>query len=606
MDVLSIEKNVILVYSSPQKTITALRQFLKKNNFNILFEEPGDKNFIIQAEGTLKNSLCGLYRQVINFKIRSEQDNVSEISFFFQLPQSIRQWFYPLLTALFISSIYTLFLDLSMVCGFLFIAFIMLLALWLNSNQHKFFSALFSDFFDASGSQVTLVKRAANIPDFLSFIFSFFLMIVFFFFMYVANIKYFYKVLSPPLTAIIFLLVLFLGASMIAYVVGFKSFRKVTFFVPHLGVVTFLIMYSVPSFLTPSFWYAVLVKGTVFGLMIGMFFLFYLCVILWWAVNAAVAGINIITRPTTHTHDAFFRDCISNEHATELLFIGFWLVSSLMILKMALFSANCIHFFISGDVKFLLDIYASDINSSHIAGLRILFGLAGLFFIFLYFPFFVKRITLIKDINRIRTQEKVPFNVIETINSVCLEMRIKCPILLIDDNVQLETQYILGVGMVLWLPKKTLKRLKYEHLVAIFAHEMYHVKKHNFIFSMLCELSEWTLFGKGFLVFSLNTHQIEYDADAFAVKYLKAHNLSKDALSKALHIISIESFIERDKSGARGLRFLLINTERERPDERKISFTDKLNIFLRFYYGDAVLTYLHPTIEQRNQNMEQL
>ena len=174
---------------------------------------------------------------------------------------------------------------------------------------------------------------------------------------------------------------------------------------------------------------------------------------------------------------------------------------------------------------------------------------------------------------------------------------------MIKDDAPLETQYVFGIGMVLWLPEKTLERLAWKNLIAILAHEMYHIKKHNFLFSILCELSEWTLFGKGFLVFSLNTHKIEYEADAFAVKYLETNNLSKDSLIEGLDIISLEFAKRKNNLNKGGLHFSLIKPKQK---NENITFLEKLNIFLGFYYGDEILTYLHPSINQRKEKIKAL
>lgn len=165
----------------------------------------------------------------------------------------------------------------------------------------------------------------------------------------------------------------------------------------------------------------------------------------------------------------------------------------------------------------------------------------------------------------------------------------------------------LGGNMVI-LSHTILEHLTPLEIEAILAHEIYHVKKHSNLVSFLEMLSRITLFGTGFLLCVLNTEEIEYDADKFAIGYLKDElAVSPRILVQALDKVSI-------LKGARRLNRKIITSspmvslQNTIPNNltynQQIPFRIRIQCAFELIFGDIVTSYVYPTLEARIKAIE--
>jgi len=156
----------------------------------------------------------------------------------------------------------------------------------------------------------------------------------------------------------------------------------------------------------------------------------------------------------------------------------------------------------------------------------------------------IKKHSLLK--NQDGKNEKFQKHLIEKINKICEFADIRVPTIRFVDspNIHASSQY-LGFPTfknVLVLSKGTLDELhdNDDELNVLLAHEIWHIKKHTLIRRFLCFLSDYSLFGNGFLALLQNSYKIEKEADDFAVKWLIKKHQEK---SKAIN--SLRSLLEK-------------------------------------------------------------
>ncbi len=153
--------------------------------------------------------------------------------------------------------------------------------------------------------------------------------------------------------------------------------------------------------------------------------------------------------------------------------------------------------------------------------------------------------------------------------------------------------------------KGALDKLNEEELTGILAHEIYHVKKHTFIFRGLNLLSDWTLMGKGFLVNVLNPIKMEFEADDFAVCWLKEQGIERGNYIRALK--KTEIFKARTMSPWNVQSMGIIgnhkNTEEFCKKMRVYANTQK-EILMKIYFSDEILSYVYPTTEERIERLK--
>lgn len=219
--------------------------------------------------------------------------------------------------------------------------------------------------------------------------------------------------------------------------------------------------------------------------------------------------------------------------------------------------------------------------------------------------------------NQSGTHEKIVEQLTEKIKEIGEYANVRIPIIKVVDNpnITAETRY-LGFPFlknILIISKGAWDELHNigTELDALLAHEIWHIKKHTLTRKVLCFLSDYTLFGNGFLALFQNSFRVEQEADNFSIKWLIIKYQNKN---NALH--SMRSLLERiDEINWRNtlfqsnnsLNFSVLKNPTHRNDILKkydnATITGKLKINLKLlydmYFGDVILSYFHPSTNQR-------
>ena len=148
-------------------------------------------------------------------------------------------------------------------------------------------------------------------------------------------------------------------------------------------------------------------------------------------------------------------------------------------------------------------------------------------------------------------------------------------------------------------------------LEILLAHELWHIKKHTLKRKILCLLSDYSLFGNGFLALLQNSYQIEREADHFAIKWMlnkyQDKEMATDSLKSLLERIEEVSWKNAIFRGGSSLSFALFKKSSNRVDFLKLfnesSWIQKakinIKLFYQIYFGEEIQSYFHPSINQR-------
>ena len=149
--------------------------------------------------------------------------------------------------------------------------------------------------------------------------------------------------------------------------------------------------------------------------------------------------------------------------------------------------------------------------------------------------------------------------------------------------------------------------LKDEELEGILAHELFHIKHHAVIWYLLNLLSDISLFGNGFLVVLINSYQNELDSDRFVVKWLEENKIMASNYIDALRIMTLSSSLYEVKDI--GIRIREFNDKaglrtdiNGKPLINKV--IGKIKILNEFYFGDLVISYIHPSVDERIERIK--
>jgi Zn-dependent protease with chaperone function len=213
--------------------------------------------------------------------------------------------------------------------------------------------------------------------------------------------------------------------------------------------------------------------------------------------------------------------------------------------------------------------------------------------------------------------ETIENQLTETIKEMCKSVDVTVPIIRMIDSsdINAETKY-LGFPIfknILVISEGTWNELydNEDELSAILAHEVWHIKNHTLTRKFLCFLSDYSLFGNGFLTLLQNSFQLEKEADDFAVKWLtKNHKDENKAIS------SLRSLLEKIEEinwkntffqSTTSLNFAMLRDDTYRNELLKLYDSSlrierlKINLKLLYqmYFGEEILSYFHPSISQR-------
>jgi Zn-dependent protease with chaperone function len=148
-------------------------------------------------------------------------------------------------------------------------------------------------------------------------------------------------------------------------------------------------------------------------------------------------------------------------------------------------------------------------------------------------------------------------------------------------------------------------KLKSLELMCLIVHEMYHIKRHSFKWYLLNLFSDITFFGTGFLSIATDSYQFELDADSHAACWAKENGAVLDFIN-ALQIVSMsystEIGLELDIGGGD-----FIISKEEKMEESLIDKSiGKIDAFFELYFGDEILSYIHPPLEKRIERIKEI
>lgn len=236
---------------------------------------------------------------------------------------------------------------------------------------------------------------------------------------------------------------------------------------------------------------------------------------------------------------------------------------------------------------------------------RLIIALYALPLIIIFFILLNKWFKEVLTIKRLMSNF-VPNNLRETLAEICQSSRIKIPVFVLKNEpiIMSETKWIFPFGNCIIISNKATEFLDNKEVEALLAHEIGHIKHHTFVFNLLDFLSQITLFGKGFLISVLNTKEMEYRADDFSLKWISRKGYPKDILKNLLKKIVITNSTLKYFAYSRSLLgFSELNPSFEE-SEQKLNFWSRLKLLYALYFGDIILSYVHPSIEERINRIE--
>ncbi len=232
---------------------------------------------------------------------------------------------------------------------------------------------------------------------------------------------------------------------------------------------------------------------------------------------------------------------------------------------------------------------------------------------------FVKTVFLLKPSKEFSEIEK---ELTEMVAEICMDAGIKIPIVRVTDSpyISAETRYL---GFPFFKNIMTVSKGAWQELhdnegmlYGLLAHEVWHQKKHTLLRRVLNTLSDYTLFGNGFLALLQNSYQVEREADAFSMDCLSK---KLEGREKAVEIFS--SLLKRQRSNEAALnvkKALFANGALSfadtKDDEKRKKLLESfdasskikklwINFYLLFqiYFGEGISSYFHPSVEEREE-----
>jgi len=224
--------------------------------------------------------------------------------------------------------------------------------------------------------------------------------------------------------------------------------------------------------------------------------------------------------------------------------------------------------------------------------------LLGLWFVFAY-----KRTKEFLDSYKLMMKNQAPQELQAMIADICSFAGVNMPKIVIssEDVIAANVKHIFLFGTALKITQKTLRELNKQELEALLAHEVFHLKKHSLKFSILNSLSEWTLFGSGFLTLVQDSKEVEFEADRFSLAWLKEKGLGRGVLINLLDKVSL-------LNSASGLAFsdsaMSFSASLRKKDAKNLDPLALLRFIDEMFFGDMVISYIHPTASERIRRIE--
>jgi Zn-dependent protease with chaperone function len=213
----------------------------------------------------------------------------------------------------------------------------------------------------------------------------------------------------------------------------------------------------------------------------------------------------------------------------------------------------------------------------------------------------------LREFHRFRIKQQLDsVNVHSTAEAIAQSYGVDLPFIVITpDKLPIAGAKFIGFPYFrhyILLSKGCLK-MKKEEFEGLLAHELYHAKQHSYKWCVLDLLSDYTLFGTGFLSITINSYAQELEADYQAACWVKKNGSVPDFIN-ALRIVSWT------RSGSDGQRLNATpgSSDSAKQDVWKESafrgLKRNLKTLFELYFGDEILSYIHPPFEERIERIK--
>lgn len=235
---------------------------------------------------------------------------------------------------------------------------------------------------------------------------------------------------------------------------------------------------------------------------------------------------------------------------------------------------------------------------------KVLWGGYAVSFLGFWFAFAYKKIKECLIYFKLKMKNQVPQELQGMISAICSFAGVNMPKIVMssEDVIAANVKHIFLFGKTLKITQKTLRELNKHELEALLAHEVFHLKKHSLTYSILNSLSEWTLFGSGFLTLVQNSKELEFEADRFSLAWLKEKGLGRDVL---INLLDKVSFLYSVPGLAFSDSAMSFGTSLRKTNTKTMDYLAVLRFIDGMFFGDMVVSYVHPTASERIRRIEQ-
>jgi len=198
------------------------------------------------------------------------------------------------------------------------------------------------------------------------------------------------------------------------------------------------------------------------------------------------------------------------------------------------------------------------------------------------------------------------------IKRLCHYAKTRVPKVLILKGMHVDA-YI-SIWQELVVTEGTLRLFSEKELEVLLAHEIWHLKKHSKRVAILSVLSEWSFFGYGWLAITQNSYEMEFGADQCAFEWCRQNHISLEVLDTVLR--RIEQVLAMHTRPARkhplGISGLCLQREKPHPivEKRPASWLGRFKadakLFHGLYFTSEIISYFHPTFEERRNRIREL
>jgi len=619
-------KDIRLVNLPIKDAAEALEDYLNKSGWKFSKTESADGSFRYEARNPKASTIMLFFNntpQISLWTLYPDQRG-TRIAMYFKLFDSSLVWFYGLLIGILITVEYSAvryFTDKSASISS-FAPFMLSIGPWIVftscisyiKRYQIFRNGFYSLISDTYGIKEENLREGFYFPELCKygvitgiFVIPILLIII------AKSFSGFFGLNSSPaffFRMLLFLtpILLFLGA-FIFYKPRFNKRLKLSFFGMQAGalIAIYLLFPIFHAIVSP------LIGGLGIGLiavLIGLFVI--LCIMVFMAIDIFAAAeeleANLYQYKTDNADSeisaSFKEDWYSKAFYGLVLII--WITLALINLAGVYLSLSFVEYLFA-DKNFLFPNpwQQSFFGSKDIADKLFWGGLFSLPIILFLAIFVYKRTSETMRLMILKEKNPIPEDLRERIEKICRYSGVRMPTIFIneEDEIIANVKLVFLLGSILKISRKALNELTTEELEALLAHEIFHLKRHNLTFTILNTLSQWTLFGSGFLTVIQNSKEIEYEADRFSVKWLAKNGLDKGVLIGLLDKVALLNSLAGIAFSDSAMSF---SAYFKKKDHKRMDGMYLQRFIDELFFGDIVISYVHPTTNERIKRIEQL